>query len=125
MSHVLLIDGRCGFCARSTRWFTGGRFRPRVLPAQQAGDLLAGYDVSAERLTRYVALVDEDTGQVWYGHDAVLTSLVRSGGPRGLLGRVVRALPLDRVAAAVYDWVAAHRHRMPGGTEACSLDPLP
>jgi predicted DCC family thiol-disulfide oxidoreductase YuxK len=122
MSHLLLIDGRCGFCARSTAWFTGGRFRPRVLPGQQAGPLLDRYGVPAERLTRYVALVDEDTGRVRYGHDAVLTCLVRSGGVRGLLGRVVRALPLDRIAARVYDRVAANRHRMPGGTEACSVD---
>lgn len=122
MSHLVLIDGRCGFCERSTRWFTGGRFRPRVLAAQQAGELLEKYGVPAERLTRYVGLLDEETGQVRYGHDAVLTCLVLSGGPRGVLGRLVRALPLDRVAALVYDWVAAHRHRLPGGTEACSVD---
>ena len=36
-----------------------------------------------------------------------------------------RFAPIARVEDRIYAWVAAHRHRMPGGTAACEMDPKP
>ncbi|WP_436892179.1 thiol-disulfide oxidoreductase DCC family protein [Nocardiopsis dassonvillei] len=65
-------------------------------------------------------------GGLLSGGDAVAHVLLHSQLPGRLLGGAMR-LPLLRVAnRAAYRWVAARRHRLPGGTTSCALpsDPL-
>ena len=83
------------------------------------------YDVAAVGLTPVQA--DQQVhlvlgNRLWGGHEAVGHALLTSRRlPVRLLGRLVLARPLRPVAAGAYAWVAAHRHRLPGGTPACEM----
>lgn len=37
------------------------------------------------------------------------------------LGHLLATPPISWIAAAAYEWIAANRHRLPGGTPACAL----
>jgi predicted DCC family thiol-disulfide oxidoreductase YuxK len=37
------------------------------------------------------------------------------------VGRLIESRPIDPIARSTYAWVAANRHRLPGGTAACEL----
>lgn len=61
------------------------------------------------------------SGEVRYGAAAFAAAL--RSGPWFLrpFGRLLDAAGVRRVAAWVYGRVAAHRHRLPGGTGSCQL----
>jgi predicted DCC family thiol-disulfide oxidoreductase YuxK len=66
--------------------------------------------------------VDVD-GRTQAGHCAVASVLRASRRPWPVLGRAMLLPGVSWVAARVYGWVAANRHRLPGGTPACALPP--
>ena len=47
--------------------------------------------------------------------------LVDAGGAWRPLGRLLGLAPVRAAAWPVYRWIARNRHRLPGGTAACSL----
>ncbi|HEX7745124.1 MAG TPA: DCC1-like thiol-disulfide oxidoreductase family protein [Micromonosporaceae bacterium] len=119
MRPTFVYDGDCAFCTRCAE-FIEGRIptEARVLPWQFA-------DLDALGLT---AAECEDAVQ-WIGADGV-----RAAGPDAigrllgtssrvwqLAGRVLRARAVRAAAWPAYRWVARNRHRLPGGTAACSL----
>ena len=55
------------------------------------------------------------------GPEAIARLLVDGGSWWRPLGRVLGLAPVRRLAWPVYRWVARNRHRLPGGTAACSL----
>jgi len=116
---VLVYDGDCAFCARSVRFIERRIARhPRVV-AWQLTDL-EPLGLTAEMCETAVQWVDVD-GTVVSGHRAVARTLVHGGGFWKVLGRFIVMPGVDRIAAAVYRWVAKNRHRMPGGTAECVL----
>ncbi|MBW3086316.1 hypothetical protein KEM60_02529 [Austwickia sp. TVS 96-490-7B] len=116
---VLVYDGDCGFCTSSARWAartSGGRYD--VTPWQQA-------DLSALGLTRQECLtavrwVDTD-GTPAAGHLAIAAAMRHGDRWLAPWGMVMASRLVDPVAAAVYRWVAAHRHQLPGGDGSCAL----
>ena len=56
-----------------------------------------------------------------HGPEAIARMLVDAGSYWRPLGRLLGLRPVLWVAWPVYRWVARNRHRMPGGTAACSL----
>jgi predicted DCC family thiol-disulfide oxidoreductase YuxK len=53
---------------------------------------------------------------------AAIAALFRRGGTFWrLLGRLLGTRPMLTAARPVYDFVARHRDRMPGGTATCAL----
>lgn len=116
---LLVFDGDCAFCStwvdRLKR--TLPRF-PEAVPHQWT-------DIDALGLTQhdvanYVWFVTPD--HQYAGHLAV-SALLRSQ-PSALLrfaGHLLATPPFSWVAALGYKFVAANRHRLPGGTPACRM----
>ena len=66
-----------------------------------------------------------DGGRLLRGHEAIAAALRTSRyGAVRLAGRAIGSRVLRPVAAPTYTWVAAHRHRLPGASDACGLPPL-
>ncbi|MFI6760365.1 thiol-disulfide oxidoreductase DCC family protein [Micromonospora sp. NPDC050417] len=116
---IFVYDGDCAFCTTCAE-FVGRRIptRARVVPWQFT-------DIDALGLT----VAECDAAVQWVGTDGT-----RAAGPDAIarllgdsrplwrvLGRVLRLPPVRALAWPTYRWVARNRHRMPGGTAACSL----
>lgn len=117
---TLLFDGDCGFCTaaadRMRRW---GRGRIVVTPWQRAD--LGAFGITAEEAA--TAVQWSDGHRVASGAEAFSAALVAIGGRWRAVGRAL-ALPGVRVLARwTYRVVARNRHRLPGSTPACRLDP--
>jgi predicted DCC family thiol-disulfide oxidoreductase YuxK len=114
----MLNDADCGFCMRTARLL------PRLgvdvdSSTVQAADLEA-LGVDPDRAVVEMPYVRPD-GRVDYGHLA-FASILRTGPlPWRLVGRLIGSRLVDPVARRAYAWVAANRHRLPGGTAACEL----
>jgi len=117
---TLVFDGRCGFCTRSAGWLRrlDRRGRVAVRPSQAAG-VLAAAGLTPEDAAASVWWLGED-GRRAHGAEAVNAALSAALGTRLPLAlyRVTR-WPQERL----YDWVAAHRHRLPGVTPYCTEHP--
>ena len=122
MTVTVLFDADCGFCTRSIRFLVARGVTATCLPLQAVD--LPGRGVDPARAVREMPAVLAD-GRVVYGADAVRAAL--STGPRWmrLLAHVLAVRPLSALAHRVYGWVAAHRHRLPGGTSTCELPQRP
>lgn len=118
---VLVFDGDCAFCTTAV-----DRMR-RMLPAFPEAQPWQWLDLPALGLTpadgeRAVWMVTA-RGR-WAGHLAV--SVLLRGQPTPgwrFLGHLIATPPFSWLAAVGYRWVAHNRHRLPGGTPACSLPP--
>jgi predicted DCC family thiol-disulfide oxidoreductase YuxK len=116
---VFLYDGDCAFCT------TCARFVERRIPtsaevsAWQFADLdaLGVTQAQAEEAVLWIA----DGQPVAAGPDAIARLLVDGGSYWRPLGWVLGLAPVRWLAWPVYRAVARNRHRLPGGTAACSL----
>ena len=116
---LLVFDGDCAFCTRAV-----GRLES-LLPRFPSASPWQWLDLDAIGLTR--ADVDQYAWVItptrrYPGHLA-LSALLRMQHGFGwrLAGWLVATPPVSWVAAIGYRWVAANRHRLPGGTPACAL----
>lgn len=119
---VLIYDGDCGICTRSAALVTT-RLRRRESDFSVAAwqDLdLADYGLTWEECNRAAQWVAAD-GTVSAGEAAIARTLLASRLPVRPLGVLMLLPGLNAVARVAYRWVAANRHRLPGGTPACSL----
>ncbi|MBB6171034.1 putative DCC family thiol-disulfide oxidoreductase YuxK [Nocardiopsis mwathae] len=118
---VLVYDGDCAFCSSCVD-FALRRVAPGIaaVPFQDGGVT----DEQRARAENEVLVLHPDGRRVWGGVDAVAVLLLAS--PHSAwwpLGALLRTGPVRPVAMAAYRWVAANRHRMPGGTAACRIRP--
>lgn len=117
---LLVFDGDCGFCSAYARWATTRLGDAATVVAWQHIGSLA--TVGLDRQDVECAAWWIESGQRWAGGDAIARSLIAMHGPWRSLGWMLRVWPISATARLVYRWVAANRHRMPGGTAACRLD---
>jgi predicted DCC family thiol-disulfide oxidoreductase YuxK len=117
VADTLLFDGDCGFCSSSAR--LAARLAPdvEVRPYQHAD--LAGLGVTAAQCAG--ALQWLGRGGPAAGSAAVARLLMVAGRGWSVVGRVLLAPGIRRLADAVYRAVAANRYRLPGGTPACRI----
>jgi len=116
---VFLFDGDCAFCT------TCSQFIDRRIPTTAEVTPWQFADLAALGVTQ----ADAEEAVVWVapdgvtaaGPDAIARLLVDAGSVWRPLGRVLALRPVSWVAWPVYRWVARNRHRLPGGTAACSL----
>lgn len=114
----MLNDADCGFCMRTARLVL--RLGVDVDSSTvQAADLEA-LGVDPVRAVVEMPYVHPD-GRVDYGHRAFASVLATGRLPWRLAARVIGARPVEPLARRTYAWVAANRHRLPGGTAACEL----
>lgn len=118
---ILLYDGDCGFCTKAVNTAVRLLDPEAVVTPWQFADLEA-LGVTAERADREVLWIEPATAVVHGGADAV-AHLLKQGPRRSwrLAGRAMALPPISWTARLVYRAVAVNRHRLPGGTMACSL----
>ncbi|HUR51979.1 MAG TPA: DUF393 domain-containing protein [Mycobacteriales bacterium] len=118
MTATLVYDGDCGFCTSSVQWLTRRHITVDAVVPWQHTDVTQ-YGLTEQQCEDAVQLVlPEGT---WSGHAAIGKLFLRSPSWRKLVGMLLLTPPTSWVARGVYRWVAANRHRMPGGTPACAL----
>lgn len=119
-SPILLFDGVCNLCNASVQWVIRrdpqGIFRFAPLQSETGQSLLRQSGLSSEHFDT-VVLVDGD--RIFTRSDAALEIARRIGGVWSLLA-VFRRVPRP-IRNAVYDWIARHRYRWFGKTEACMI----
>ena len=92
-----------------------------AVPWQRVRDP-AAYGLTREELAEAAWWIDE-AARPHRGHVAVAETLKAIGGGWGILGTVLEAPALSRVAGAAYELVSRNRHRLPGSTPACRTEP--
>ena len=116
---IFLYDGDCAFCTTSARFIE--RRIPtsaEVSPWQFADlDALGVTQAQAEEAVLWIA----DGQPVAAGPDAISRLLIDGGSWWRPLGQVLAFAPVRWLAWPVYRWLSRNRHRLPGGTAACSL----
>lgn len=121
---VFLYDGDCSFCTTCAR-FIERRIptRAQVLAWQHADlDDLGVTQAQAEEAVLWIPR--EDAGRlppVRSGPEAIARLLIDGGSYWKPLGWGLSLAPVRWLAWPVYRLVARNRHRLPGGTAACSL----
>ncbi|HET7463938.1 MAG TPA: thiol-disulfide oxidoreductase DCC family protein [Longimicrobium sp.] len=119
---LVLYDGQCGLCNRSVqlilRHDRRGVFRFAALQSEPGQALLARHGLPAEEMNTVVLV---DGGRAFTRSRAAL----RIAGKMDAPWPVLRAFALvpGPLRDAVYDWVARHRYRWFGRTDACMLPP--
>ena len=116
---LLVFDGDCAFC---TTWV---QRLEKLLPYFPESTPWQWLDIDELGLTR-----DDVTEYAWLvtsrrqfaGHLA-FSALLRLQPTIGwrFLGQLIAPPPFSWVAAVGYRFIAANRHRLPGGTPACAL----
>ncbi|MET9607263.1 DUF393 domain-containing protein [Streptomyces sp. NPDC006512] len=118
---ILLYDGDCGFCTRAVDTAVRLLDPDATVTPWQFADIEA-LGVTAERADREVLWIEPGKGVVYGGSDAVAHLLQRDRRrPVRFAGRAMARPPVSWAARLVYRAVAVNRHRLPGGTAACSL----
>ena len=119
---ILIYDGDCGICTRLAR-LTTDRLRRResdfTVAAWQNLDL-DDYGLTWEQCDAAAQWVAAD-GRVFAGENAVAKALLACRLPLRPLGALILVPGINALAGVVYRWVSNNRHRLPGGTPACSL----
>lgn len=118
---LLVFDGDCAFC---TTWV---HRLEALLPVFPTAKPWQWVDLDSLGLTK-----DDVTRYAWYvtphhqyaGH-LCFSALLRSQPSFGLrfLGNLIATPPVSWLAALGYQFVAANRGRLPGGTPACAMPP--
>jgi predicted DCC family thiol-disulfide oxidoreductase YuxK len=117
---VLVYDGDCAFCTSSMRLLE--KIGPRAeIVAWQLTDLGA-LGLTKETASAAVQWVDVD-GTLCSGHEAVAAALSSAGSIWALTGRALLSPGIAPIAAGAYRLIADNRHRLPGGTPACAVNP--
>lgn len=120
---TLLFDGRCGFCTRSVGWLArlDRHHRVTAIPNQSPG-AAERYRLTPARLAESVWWIGLD-GVPRSGAEAVNHALAAALGTRLPVLLYLRVPGMRRLQEAVYRWVAANRHRLPGTTPWCTRHP--
>jgi predicted DCC family thiol-disulfide oxidoreductase YuxK len=122
VSGTLIFDGRCGFCTRTRDLLVrlDRRHRISTVPFQAHG-VPERAGVPAEELAKSVYWLDDD-GARYSGAQAANAALAAAIGT-DLPLRVYRLPGIRTAQDAVYRWVSANRHRLPGTTPWCASHP--
>ena len=116
---LLVFDGDCGFCTTSVNRLRTllPRF-PEATPWQWID--LDAYGLSQEDVNDYAWVI---TPTHHYGGHSAFSALLRMQRSfvLRLAGHLLATPPFSWAAALGYRWIAANRHRLPGGTPACAL----
>lgn len=119
---VLIYDGDCGVCTRLADVVT-----TRVRRDGAAFGVSAYQDLDLGPLGLTPGQCDaalqwvDARGRSYAAQDAVAQVLLAGRVWQRPVGAVLRLPGVNALAGLVYRWVAANRHRLPGGTPACSL----
>ena len=103
---TLVYDGDCAFCCRCASWI---RERSGIDMSAGSPEDLAVLELSLEDAKRSVWWIED--GVRLAGHAAIGKALRQVGGLWSFVGVLINTPPISWLAALVYRWVAANRHR--------------
>jgi predicted DCC family thiol-disulfide oxidoreductase YuxK len=117
--RVFLYDGDCAFCTTCARFIEKRIPTSAEVTPWQFSDLdaLGVTQADAEAAVQWIAAGERTVA----GPEAIARLLVDAGSIWRPLGWVLGLAPVRWVAWPVYRLIARNRHRLPGGTAACSL----
>ncbi|WP_134322633.1 thiol-disulfide oxidoreductase DCC family protein [Cumulibacter soli] len=116
---VLVYDGDCGICTKCVGFVERHLTKDVDIVAFQHADL-SSLGLTAAQCEQAVQWVEPD-GRTSAAHMAVGDLLKASGWQWRPLAFLALVRPFRWIAAVVYTWIAKNRHRLPGGTPACSM----
>ena len=117
-SRLFIFDGDCAFCSSAARVFRKMiRHKVPIRPYQHLP--LAEIGLSPELTSKAVYYVRD--GKFLVAAEAIAQLFVDSETPWLLAGYFLKLPGIKQLAKLVYYWIAANRHRLPGGTPECSL----
>jgi predicted DCC family thiol-disulfide oxidoreductase YuxK len=113
---VLVFDGDCGFCTTTANWIKeNSKIAIEIAPYQWTD--LNQYGLTTEEAAAKVQLVVGD--KVFAGHYCMAKLLlIQPNVLLKALGALMVAPGLNLISAKVYEWIAANRQKLPGGTPA-------
>ncbi len=121
MTWVLFFDGDCAVCSKSVRQVLRFDKHKRVFFAPLQGKLAAdmGFACHASEGDGTMVLLRESDSKVFIRSDAMI-ELARVLGGGWRVFTLARIIPKP-VRDMAYRWVADHRYRFMGKSDACSL----
>jgi predicted DCC family thiol-disulfide oxidoreductase YuxK len=121
MTPTLIFDGDCSFCTSVAMHFQKRSFTPLVAVPWQRADL-AAFGLTEAQASAQVYLAHN--GQLFAGAEAFAEFMRVQGDPfHRFVAWAMRLPGFRRLMAWGYTVVARNRHRLPGGTPACKLEP--
>lgn len=115
---VFLYDGDCAFCTACADFLIRHvRTEAEIIPWQRAD--LAALGITRAEAESAVQWVEPGLAEA--GPDAIAVLLRRAQWYWRPLGRLASLRPVSWLAWPVYRIVSRNRHRLPGGTPACSM----
>ena len=119
MTNILIFDGDCGFCTTTANWITKNSL-VRVVAQPYQWAKLAEFGLTEKEAAAKVQLISG--GKIYAGHHCMAKLLlIQPNALLKLLGAVMVMPGVEPISAKVYDWVAANRQSLPGGTPACKM----
>lgn len=130
---VVVFDGDCAFCTRCARFIErrfGRRMEVASFQSLDATGRLTAMGLDVATCAEALQFVEVRSGEgraasgAWRissGAAGVGRLLVVAGRLWKVIGLLLLAPGVRRVAGLAYRWVARNRHRMPGGTAECAL----
>ena len=118
IAPLLILDGDCAFCTSAVDRIE--QVLP-VFPPKSPWQWLEldDYGLTIDDVTNYAWVVTSTRQYAGHLAGSALLRMQPIFALR-LLGHLIASPPVSWVAALVYRWVAANRHRLPGGTPACA-----
>ncbi|WFE28482.1 DCC1-like thiol-disulfide oxidoreductase family protein [Solwaraspora sp. WMMD791] len=118
---TFVYDGDCAFCTMCVRFIERRVPHKATLVPWQWADLPA-LGLTREQGTTAVQWVPAGTTGAAGAGPVAIAALLRTSNPLWrAAGTVLGLRPVTALAWPVYRWVAANRHRLPGGTAACAV----
>ncbi|MEW6324498.1 MAG: DCC1-like thiol-disulfide oxidoreductase family protein [Nitrospirota bacterium] len=113
MAPTVIYDADCRLCESSKQWIDRwariGRRPLRFLHFEEPEAIRLQPDLEEIGCLAAFRFLDEE-GRAWVGERAAVEILKRLPGGRPV-ARLLALPGMDRIAAAAYRWVAAHRYR--------------
>ncbi|MGH3545546.1 MAG: thiol-disulfide oxidoreductase DCC family protein [Mycobacteriales bacterium] len=116
---VFLYDGDCAFCSSCAR-FISRRLNTNALVVPWQTVAIEPLGVTVQQCDAAVQWIAQDNS-VTNGPQAIAWLLIDAGSIWRPLGWLLRIPPASWLAEPIYRLISRNRHRMPGGTAACSL----
>lgn len=119
VKSVLIFDGDCGFCTTTANWITkNSKVAIEAVPYQWTD--LTQYGLTAEEAAAKVQIVVGD--KVFAGNNCMAKLLlIQPNIFLKFVGAVMVMPGVEPISAKLYEWIAANRQKLPGGTPACKL----
>jgi predicted DCC family thiol-disulfide oxidoreductase YuxK len=116
---VLVFDGDCGFCTTTANWIKkNSKVALDIAPYQWTD--LSVYGLTTEEAAAKVQLVIG--GKIFAGHNCMAKLLlIQPNVFLKLVGAVMVMPGVNPISAKAYEWIAANRQKLPGGTPACKM----